>query len=133
MAVEDQAEQVVALPLVPVRSRPYGDYGGEMEAQYRRNIDRSSYARRWLSYMASRTGKMTWFDGQLPNRHTNALLNLLGFDRDDLVFVAVASKGSSKLLVSEDSDYDEPVNKYLKDELGVTVYRIEGALTRVDQ
>ncbi|MCH7929778.1 MAG: hypothetical protein IIA01_04660 [Proteobacteria bacterium] len=105
----------------------------EIEAQYRRNIDRTSYAHKWLSYMASRAGKMTWCDGRLSDGHTAALIDRLGFDRDDLVFVAVASKGSSKLLVSEDSDYDEPVNKYLKDELGVTTYRIEDARIRAEQ
>jgi hypothetical protein len=50
-----------------------------------------------------------------------------------LVFVAVASKGTSKLLVSKDSDYDEPVIEYLKDELGVTTYQIEDALARAEQ
>ncbi|MCH7801670.1 MAG: hypothetical protein IIC24_09050 [Chloroflexi bacterium] len=49
------------------------------------------------------------------------------------MFVAVASKGSSKLLVSEDSDYDEPVTEYLTDELGVTTYQIEDALVRAEQ
>jgi hypothetical protein len=105
----------------------------EIEAQYYRNINESTYARTWLSYMASREGKLTWFDGQLSNRHVSALLNRLGFDRDDLVFVAVASKGSSKLLVLEDSDFNEPVTEYLKDELGVTTYQIEDARVRAEQ
>jgi len=36
-------------------------------------------------------------------------------------------------LVSEDSDYTDPVTEYLKDELGVTTYQIEDALVRAEQ
>jgi len=46
------------------------DHQGEIAAQYRRNIHTSPYARGWFSQMISRAGKVTWFDGQLSNRHT---------------------------------------------------------------
>lgn len=109
------------------------DTRSEIQNEYHRNIGNNSYAQRWFQTMISRSDKIMWRDGRLSNRHRNALLNRLSFDRDDLVFVAVASKGISKQLVSKDSDYDEQVNEYMKDELGITTYQIEDALTRAEQ
>ena len=105
----------------------------KIQNEYHRNIANNSYAQRWFQVMISRSDKIVWRDGQLPNRHVNALVGRLKFDRDDLAFVAVASKGATKQLVSKDSDYNEPVNEYLKDELGVTVYQIEDARIRAEQ
>ena len=68
-----------------------------------------------------RLNRVVYRDGHLPNQHRNHLLSELRFDDDDLSFVAVASRGVSKLLVTEDSDYSKQVRDYLTEELGVDV------------
>ena len=75
-------------------------------------------------------GKVVRRDGRLPNRHRRHLTDRLKFDRDDLPFVAVASRGSSKLLATEDSDYDSQVRDYLSSALGVSVLNTAAALER---
>jgi len=78
--------------------------------------------------MLSRSNKIYWRTGKLSNKHESELIDGLGFDRSDLVFVALASEGPNKLLVAEESDYTPEVKSYLAKKLGVSVLTIEEAL-----
>ena len=105
------------------------DSQGHIEREYERNLwDESSFQIWW--YAMWRKNKVVRRDGRLPNRHRRHLTDRLKFDRDDLPFVAVASRGSSKLLATEDSDYDSQVRDYLSSELGVSVLNTAAALER---
>ena len=88
--------------------------------QYESNLSGEVGYRHWINAMW-KLNKIAFRDGRLPNRHRNHLLSELRFDDDDLSFVAVASRGISKLLVTEDSDYSEQVRDYLTEELGVEI------------
>lgn len=67
------------------------------------------------------TGRIEWHHGHLGNRHYDALVDTLRFDRSDVKFVAVASRTADHLLVTEDSDYTAPVKDYLISHLSVNV------------
>ena len=100
-----------------------------MEREYERNLwDEPSFQIWW--YAMWMKNKVARRDGRLPNRHRRHLTDRLKFDRDDLPFVAVASRGSSKLLATEDSDYDTQVRDYLSSALGVSVLNTAAALER---
>ena len=96
------------------------DHQGRIQAEYENNLRDAVVFRLWIDAMW-KLNKIAFRDGRLPNRHRNHLLSELRFDDDDLSFVAVASRGISKLLVTEDSDYNEQVRDYLTEELSVEV------------
>ena len=100
-----------------------------MRREYERNLRDETQFRLWWDAMW-RLGKVTYRDGRLSNRHRRHLVNNLRFHDDDLPFVAVASRGSSKLLATEDSDYTAQVREYLRSALGVAVLSAEDALER---
>ena len=105
------------------------DSQGHMRGEYERNLGDNSSFRLWWDAVWN-AGKAVRRDGRLPNRHRRHLTDRLKFDRDDLPFVAVASRGSSKLLATEDSDYDSQVRDYLSSALGVSVLNTAAALER---
>jgi len=96
------------------------DHQGRIQAEYEKNLRDSVIFRLWIAAMW-KLNKVMFRDGQLSNRHYDHLVGQLRFDNDDLPFVAVASRGVSKLLVTEDSDYSEQVREYLTEELAVEV------------
>jgi hypothetical protein len=104
------------------------DHGRLVLNQYFNNTSGDTHAGQWLRLMLSRSNKVFWRTGKLTNRQELELIEGLGFDRSDLVFVALASEGPDKLLVAEESDYTSEVKRYLLDELGVSVLSIEEAL-----
>ena len=105
------------------------DFQRHITAEYERNLMRYIPFRLWWEAMW-KLGKIVWRDGILDSRPRRHLVENLRFDADDLPFVAVASKGSSKFLVSVDSDYNPGVREYIGSELGVTTYGISDALQR---
>ena len=105
------------------------DFQGNITAEYQRNLMRYIPFRLWWEAMW-KLGKIVRRDGTLDNRPRRHLVENLLFDADDLPFVAVASKGSSKFLVSADSDYNPEVREYIDSELGVMTYDISDALQR---
>lgn len=105
------------------------DSQGHMRGEYERNLKDEASFRLWWDAMC-RQNKVVYRDGRLPNRHRRHLTDRLKFDRDDLPFVAVASRGDSKLIATEDSDYDAQVRDYLSSALGVAVLNTAAALER---
>ena len=100
-----------------------------MEREYERNVGDETPFRIWWNAMWKKN-KVIHRDGRLPNRHRRHLTDRLKFDRDDLPFVAVAGRGDSKLLATEDSDYSAQVRDYLSSALGVAVLNTAAALER---
>lgn len=98
-------------------------------SEYRRTVGGQKYFQRWWREM-ERKGKVAYQDGVLSRRHRRHLVNNLRFHDDDLPFVAVASRGSSKLLATEDSDYTAQVRGYLSAALGGVVLSAADALER---
>ncbi len=107
------------------------DHGRSVLAQYFNNTPANSHAGQWLKLILSRSNKIFWRTGRLSNRHEVELVEGLGFDTSDLIFVALASEGPDKLLVAEESDYTPEIKEYLADNLGVSVLTIEEALAAV--
>ena len=108
------------------------DHGRSVLAEYARNTPANTHAGHWLQLMLSRSNKIYWRTGKLSNKHESELIDGLGFDRSDLVFVALASEGPNKLLVAEESDYTPEVKSYLAKKLGVSVLTIEEALATAE-
>ena len=98
-------------------------------SEYQRTVGGQKYFQRWWREML-RKRKVVQRDGRLPNRHRRHLVDNLRFHDDDLPFVAVASRGDSKLLATEDSDYTAQVREYLRSALGVDVLSAAEALGR---
>jgi len=66
-------------------------------------------------------------DGKVKIKTKKGLI-ALRFDGDDYCFVGACSNTTTKLLVSSDSDYSQPVKAYLKGEEGVSVLKTAEAL-----
>lgn len=111
------------------RHRVALDFQGNIEGEYLRNLRGSRQFWAWWSTLWE-NNKVVHRDGRLPNRYRRHLTDRLKFDRDDLPFVAVASRGDFKLLATEDSDYDAHVRDYLSSALGVAVLNTAAALER---
>ena len=105
------------------------DFQGEIQKEYTKYIKKHIPFRLWWEAMW-KSNRVIQRDGLLGNRHRNQLLDDLHFDRDDLPFVAVASKGISKFLVADESDYTEEVRSFLASTLGVTAFHSSSALRK---
>ncbi len=86
----------------------------KINSQYRNNLYATGLVYRFLKTFASR-GQVRYVSGRLINRLSTELRRL-GFDSDDDVFVAVATRTSSGRLVAEESDYTDSVVDYLSSE-----------------
>lgn len=106
------------------------DQEGKISNEYKRHIQPGTHVAYWFQQMTSLKGKIHHYSSKLSNKHKEHLLGKLRFDHSDLPFVSVASKGKDKLLVSEDSDYNDPVKDYLRNHLGVQVLKLEEALEK---
>ena len=111
------------------RHRVALDFQGRVEGEYIRNLRNSVQFWEWWRVMRD-SRRIARRDGRLPNRHRRHLVDNLRFHDDDLPFVAVASRGDSKLLATEDSDYNAQVRDYLRSALGVAVLSAAEALVR---
>ena len=105
------------------------EHQNRIMSEYQRTVGGQKYFQRWWREM-QRKRKVVQRDGVLPRRHRRHLVNNLRFHDDDLPFVAVASRGDSKLLATEDSDYNAQVREYLSSALGVAVLSAADALAR---
>ena len=74
----------------------------------------------------AKDNQIRYVSGRLKIRNTRGLRRL-GFDADDDVFVAVASRTSTGRLIAEESDYSATIVDYLLSE-GVRVINCEVAL-----
>ena len=104
------------------------DYDGTIERQYRENLQPRGWVHRFLKNFVNQA-KISYVPGRLTNRITGGL-DLLHFDPDDHVFVAVAhaTKGDSVgKLVAEESDYTDSVIEYLSSQ-GIQVMDCQAAL-----
>ena len=71
--------------------------------------------------MVAEKGQIYFFSNKLSRKNRDYLVYKLGFDKDDIKFVGVASKTKDNLLVSGDSDYNPKVCDYLFTELAIRV------------
>jgi hypothetical protein len=106
------------------------DHDGKIFHEYWRHAPANSHVGQWLRQIVNRSDKIHYFDGKLGATHKHKLLNNLGFDYSDLVFVGVSANSQTKVIVSGDSDYSQPVRDYLMQKLGVTVLSLQEALAR---
>lgn len=105
-------------------------HGGKIYAEYKPAIESNQLLREWFSQMVGRPGKFVGFSCNLPAR-CGRRLGQLDFHDDDVVYVAVAQACPSHLLVTEDrgpGDFDERVCEYLRDDMGIEVMDVAGAL-----
>ena len=87
------------------------DHEGEVLRQYRNNLSPGGFVGQLLSRFTIRN-QIRYVSGRLQQRIA-AGLRSLRFDSDDDVFVAVASRSSSGLVLAEESDYSQPVVDFL--------------------
>ncbi len=103
------------------------DAGDEIFEEYEPHMPFGSYAREWWIHLAQ-FQKISFFSSHVPRAVENRLIGRLKFDSDDLKFVGVASRTSTRQLVSKDSeDYDQDVVDCLKERLGINFYDIPTA------
>ena len=105
------------------------DFQAHMISEYKRNVMKYAPFRLWWEAMW-RLGRVVQRDGELNSRERQHLINNLHFDDDDLPFVAVASKGTSKFLVSVDSDYTPEIQQYLSNALRISTFSASTALQK---
>ena len=104
------------------------DYDGTIDNQYRKNLQPLGWVHRFLRNFVNQA-KIRYVSGRLTNQLSEGL-DLLHFDPDDHVFVAVAhaTRGDSVgRLVAEESDYNDSVIEYLFGQ-GVQVMDCQAAL-----
>ena len=106
------------------------DYEGKIDREYRRNLDPAGMVNRLLIRLG-KDNQIRYVSGQLNNRIERGLRHLR-FDSDDDVFVAVATRTSTRRLVAEESDYSDPVVDYLLSE-GVRVINCEVGLAEANE
>ena len=101
------------------------DSEGRIAGEYQRNLNSSGMVNKLLIRLG-KDNQIRYVSGQLTNRIERGLRRL-GFDSDDDVFVAVATRTSTGRLVAEESDYSDTVVGYLSSQ-GVRVIDCETAL-----
>lgn len=114
------------------------DDRGHIEDEYLRCVSRtqrapdtktgSRWIKQWFEKLVERK-KRYFYSGQLQARHRRAL-ERLRFDPSDMPFVAVCYRTPNKLLVTEESDYNEAVKGYLNEEMVIQVLTIAEALSQ---
>ena len=87
------------------------DHEHIIEGQYRTNLSNTGFVVKLINKFATRN-RIRFVSGVLP-RQISSGLRSLGFHNDDDVFVTVASRTSSGLLVAEESDYCPPIVEFL--------------------
>ena len=106
------------------------DYQYRVLGEYRNNLSPNGFVGKLLNKFTTRN-RIHYVSGEL-SRQLSAGLRTLGFDNDDDVFVAVASKTTNGLLVAEESGYSDSVVYYLS-EHGVRVVDCMFASTEVNR
>jgi len=127
---EASLRALTLLEEIKSRHRIGVDFEYRILREYFRYARADSHVGQWLRVIIGRSDKVVWRAGNVASERKNKLLNDLGFDRADLVFVGVAAEGPDKVIVSEESDYSEPVRDYLAREMQVRVLSVGEALER---
>lgn len=107
------------------------DSEGKIEGEYYRcfkkiSCESSIALKKWYKHISKRI-----FSNAL-SRKCQKKLKDLEFDNDDRPFVSVCSKSSNKILVAEESDYNEKVKSYLFNEMKIKVLTVKDALEICD-
>lgn len=124
-------DALALLQEIKARHRIAVDHGRRILQQYFKHAPGSSHAGQWLRVVLSKSDKTVWRSGNVPSQNRQDLLGGLRFDPSDLIFVGVAAEGPDRIIVSEESDYSDPVKAYLSSRMGVSVLSIEEALLKV--
>jgi len=105
------------------------DHENQIKTQYENCARETGHKliRKWVQEVILKLAH--WRSGKLTLSHQRALQNLK-FDKGDWVFVAVASRTQSKLLVAEESDYTSKVKEYLLAQMSVSVLTVADSLKR---
>ena len=90
-----------------------------------KNAEGRTFIMKWFKHIVGKLS--TRFSGNLESRHKKALKKL-DFHNDDWPFVAVCACTKNKNLVSEESDYNYEVKKYLHEKMEVHVLSIQDSL-----
>ena len=96
------------------------DQGRVIWDEYERNLGEEGEIWHWVTRMSNGRGeggcRIYWMSkSSVGDAHVCELCCRRGFDKDDLVFVGVAYRTSSKILVAHESDYSDEVCEYLKE------------------
>jgi len=138
-AAELDFDAITLLSNVRTRHFVAFDYEGHIRSEYesckrrtsrqQREYPGSTIIEKWLAELIRRKAIFN-NSGLLQERHRQHL-EQLKFDPSDMPFVAVCYRTPDKLLVAEESDYNETVTKYLRDQMGIQVLTISQALEQV--
>ncbi|MCS6805950.1 MAG: hypothetical protein RMM98_06295 [Acidobacteriota bacterium] len=132
-AADVEWSAIMFLGNVRKRHKVAFDLEAHIEIEYRTCIETtqtqnkpgSELIKRWFADVVAKKARI-FHSGKLPVKHEKALREL-GFDDDDLPFVAVCRRTTSRLLVSEDSDYTDAIKDYLVQKMGIRVLTIAEA------
>ena len=103
------------------------DFEGHIEKEYRRCMKRTAkekgndLLKKWFAEIVAKSAQK--FCGKLDKRHKTEFQKL-EFDPSDWPFVAVCAYSSSKNLVAEESDYNNEVKLYVKEQMSITVLSV---------
>jgi hypothetical protein len=81
---------------------------------------------KWFVKVVSKSARI--HTGKLPKNHEHHL-SRLKFDKTDFKFVSVCHRGNSKILVAEESDYNDRIKEYLETRMGISVFSVAEALS----
>jgi hypothetical protein len=113
------------------------DHEGNIQNEYKKCLDKirqekksgSEHVEKWYCHIIGKCAKL--YKGRLSDIHERNLTKLESH-QDDWPFMAVCSNSTDKLLVSEDSDYDEVIICYLEEEMEIKFFTIPNALRKMD-
>jgi hypothetical protein len=101
------------------------DSKGRIQYQYEEKLGSQTFARKWLSQLAS-ADKIIPVPSKAMSRGIRTALKEKHFDPEDYKYAENAANSSCKELVSHDPDYSPPVRKILK-KVGVKVMSAHSA------
>lgn len=134
----DVEGNVIELMNIILRLRHYIalDHERHIENEYIRCIKRiesqkkpgAKFVKEWFQHCISKLSIK--FSGTLSSKYKRKMMELK-FDNDDWPFIAVCSQTQCKILVSEESDYNELVKEYLQNEFGIQVIPVIESLSNM--
>lgn len=92
-----------------------------IKTQYEAKLSPQTFGRDWLQEMLSR-GRVSFVERAKLSKGVSQAIRATGLVGEDLnYYVRTAAASNDRVLVSDDSDYDEPTCKVLKKKLDVVV------------
>lgn len=88
--------------------------------EYQENQIYEGFSGIWFKNM-QRAAKIVYVKKKIGKKQKEKLITLK-FDSDDIKFVATAN-ACGKRIISDDTDYNEKVTAYLREEMGIIVFR----------